>query len=321
MNTLLKKLFSLLAGLLALLLVLGLLYALWCAVAYRDLDTAALLDKYGEGLSFADIHGAQIAYRVDGELGDELPWVLVHSHYFDSLMWQELLAELKPEQAVIRYDLTSHGLSGPEPNGDYSMARDVELLGGLLDHLQVESAVLVGSSLGGNIAFHFAAQYPERSAGLVLINSGGMKRQQSSRRNAAAIPDWFYRVFYFVPTAAYRKFIEWMVADSAVVSDALVERFHDMFRHRGNRRAEMQRMASFDAGEPESVLAAVVAPSLVVWGQQNPQLPVALADDFVGLLVNAPSLRLSVVDGAGHLLPVEKPAELATLLNEFRDSL
>ncbi len=297
------------------------LYALWSALAYRDIDTVTLLEKYGAGAVRAHIDGAQISYRVDGELGDGAPWLLLHSHYFDSLMWQELLAELKPEQAVIRYDLTSHGLSGPEPSGDYSMARDVELLGGLLDHLQVESAVLVGSSLGGNIAFHFAAQYPERSAGLVLINSGGMKRQQSSRRNAAAIPDWFYRVFYFVPTAAYRKFIEWMVADSAVVSDALVERFHDMFRHRGNRRAEMQRMASFDAGEPESVLAAVVAPSLVVWGQQNPQLPVALADDFVGLLVNAPSLRLSVVDGAGHLLPVEKPAELATLLNEFRDSL
>jgi pimeloyl-ACP methyl ester carboxylesterase len=297
------------------------LYALWCAVAYRDIDTAELLEDYGEGVQFAEVGGTTLAYRVDGDLNDSPPWVLLHSHYFDSLMWEGVLAELGTQAPVIRYDLTSHGLSGPDTNADYSMARDVELLAGLLDSLGVDSAFVVGSSLGGNIAFNFAAAYPERTEGLVLINSGGMKRQQSSRRNASGIAPWFYRVFYFVPTTAYRAFIQWMVADEAVVSDTLVQRFHRMFRHRGNRQAEMQRMASFDSGEPAQVLTKVTAPTFIVWGKQNPQLPVELAEEFISLLGNAHSVEKVIVDGAGHLLPFEKPAETATLLNIFRSGL
>lgn len=297
------------------------LYTLWSLVAYRDIDTADLLKHYGEGVQFAEIGGTTLAYRIDGDLQSGPPWVLVHSHYFDSLMWEDMLDELGTDAPVIRYDMTSHGLSGPDKKADYSMARDVDLLAGLLDQLAVNSALVVGSSLGGNIAFNFAAAYPERTRALVLINSGGMKRQQSSRRNASGIAPWFYRVFYFVPTAAYRAFIEWMVVDDAVATDALVQRFHRMFRHSGNRQAEMQRMASFDTGEPAPVLAKVTAPSLILWGKQNPQLPFELADEFVSLLGNAASVEKIVVDGAGHLLPVEKPAETAALLNQFRSGL
>jgi len=297
------------------------LYALWCAMAYRDIDTSVLIERYGEGAQFTEIGGTSVAYRVDGDLKKGPPWVLIHSHYFDALMWDEMLAELGTASAVIRYDMTSHGLSGPDSRADYSMERDVELLTGLLDQLGVESAFVVGSSLGGNIAFNFAAAYPARTEGLVLINSGGLKRQQSSRRNASAIAPWFYRVFYFVPTAAYRAFIEWMVADDSVVTDVLVQRFHDMFRHRGNRQAEMQRMASFDSGEPAQVLAKVTAPTFIVWGKQNPQLPVDLATEFESLLGNARTVEKVIVDGAGHLLPVEKPTETAALLNKFRSGL
>jgi pimeloyl-ACP methyl ester carboxylesterase len=296
-------------------------YALWCAAAYRDIDTSVLIKRYGDGAQFAEIGGTSVAYRVDGDLKNGPPWVLLHSHYFDSLMWEKMLAELGTESAVIRYDMTSHGLSGPDSRAEYSMTRDVELLSGLLDKLNVDSVFIVGSSLGGNIAFNFAANYPARTAALVLINSGGLKRQQTSRRNASGIAPWFYRVFYFVPTAGYRAFIKWMVADDSLVSDALVQRFHDMFRHRGNRQAEMLRMASFDTGEPEQVLAKVLAPTLILWGKQNPQLPLALADEFVGLLGNTRSVEKVIVDGAGHLLPFERPAETATLLNKFRSGL
>lgn len=297
------------------------MYALWCAVAYRDIDTKDLTERYGDGAQFTEISGTKVAYRVDGDLKSGPPWVLLHSHYFDSLMWEEMLLALGTDSPVIRYDMTSHGLTGPDSRADYSMARDLDLLSGLLDQLEVDAAFIVGSSLGGNIAFNFAAAYPARTEGLVLINSGGLKRQQSSKRNASAIPPWFYRVFYFVPTTAYRAFIEWMVADDAPVTDALVQRFHDMFRHSGNRQAEMQRMASFDAGEPAQVLAKIAAPTLILWGKQNPQLPAELAAEFVTLLSNAPVVEKVIVDGAGHLLPVEKPAATAALLNKFRSGI
>ncbi|MFT5889066.1 MAG: pimeloyl-ACP methyl ester carboxylesterase [Zhongshania sp.] len=316
-----RKFIKVLLSTLGVVLLLISAYALWSLIAYRDIATADLLDEYGQGAQVVEIAGTPVAYRIDGDVSQGAPWVLVHSHYFDSLMWDEILKHLSPQHGVIRYDLTSHGLTGPDSQADYSMGRDLELLHGLLTHLKVTSAVVVGSSLGGNIAFHYAAKFPQQTAGLVLINSGGIKRQQTSRRNAASIPDWFYRVFYFVPTAAFQKFITWMVVDEADVSEALLQRFHAMFRHQGNRKAEMQRMSSFDAGQAEAVLAAVTAPTLILWGRENPQLPVELVAEFERLMIGADSLQSVIIDGAGHLLPVEKPAQTAAAMNTFRGRL
>jgi pimeloyl-ACP methyl ester carboxylesterase len=316
-----RKFIKVLLSTLGVILLLISAYALWSLIAYRDIATADLLNEYGQGAQIAEIAGTPVAYRIDGDISQGAPWVLVHSHYFDSLMWDEMLKHLSPAHGVIRYDLTSHGLTGPDSQADYSMSRDVELLHGLLTHLKVTTAVVVGSSLGGNIAFHYAAKFPQQTAGLVLINSGGIKRQQTSRRNAASIPDWFYRVFYFVPTAAFKKFITWMVVDEAVVSEELLQRFHAMFRHQGNRKAEMQRMSSFDAGQAETVLAAVTAPTLILWGRENPQLPVKLVAEFERLLTGSGSLQSVIIDGAGHLLPVEKPAQTAAAMNTFKGRL
>ncbi|MGJ8686575.1 MAG: alpha/beta fold hydrolase [Spongiibacteraceae bacterium] len=288
---------------------------------YRDIAPAELFARYGDGGHRITLDEQSMLYRSDNRQAAKTPLVLIHSHYFDSLMWRPLIAELGDELPIISYDLSSHGLTGPERNGDYSMARDVEILQQLLAHLGLERVALLGSSYGGNVAFHYAAQYPEQVASLVLINSGGLKREQSARRNAAGIPDWFYKVFYFVPTGAYRQFIEWMVFDPAVVTEELVARFHHMFRGAGNRRAELKRMASFDVGAPAAVLANVKAPTLILWGRENPQLPVVQASKFLTMLPAAASAELRIIDQAGHLLPWEKPAETAAELKRFWEAL
>ena len=294
-------------------------YALYAAIAYRDIPTETLLARYGdENLSFADIDRNRIAYRLDGRpLGEAPALLLIHSHYFNSRMWDGWLPYLEDDFSVIRFDLTSHGLTGPDANNDYSMARDLKLMDGLIDTLGIKRVSLVGSSLGGNIAFHYAAEHPAKVDKLVLINSGGLKREQSSKRNAQAIPEWFYRVFYFVPRAAYRAFIEWMVFDSSIVSDAMVEEFHAMFRHAGNRQAELEGMRTFDLGEPGPVLAGITAPALILWGADNPQLPTSHVARFEKALSASPSVTSRVITGAGHLLPVEKPEQSATEAREF----
>lgn len=308
-----------LARIVVALLVLIFAYGLYAVIAYRDVPTETLVARYGgENLSFAQIEGNPIAYRLDGRpLGEAPALLLIHSHYFNSRMWDGWLPYLEGEFSIIRFDLTSHGLTGPDATDDYSMARDLRLLGGLIDALEIDRVSLVGSSLGGNIAFHYAAKNPAKVDKLVLINSGGLKREQSSKRNAQAIPDWFYRVFYFVPELAYRAFIEWMVFDSSIVSDALVEEFHAMFRHRGNRQAELERMRTFDVGEPAPVLATITAPTLILWGADNPQLPISHVSRFEKALSASPAVVSRIISDAGHLLPVEKPEESAMETRDF----
>lgn len=277
-------------------------YAHW---AWRDLPAAMLEQKYGGSeLRSAVVDGVTLRYKLEGS-GPAL--VLVHSHYLDMGLWDGWMAALTPHYTVLRPDLTGHGLTGPDPTGTYNVGRDVALLDGLLKHLQIEKFSIVGSSLGGNIAFTLAAQQPQRVRALVLINSGGLKRVNS--RSRGEIPAWADHLMPLIPPAALRYFLRWMTEDDRVVTDEEAERFVDLWRREGNRVAELARLRQFEIGEPDPLLAAIAAPTLVLWGQDNPQLPSELATQFEQKLTGAAHVQRKLYPGAGHVLPLERPAE------------
>jgi pimeloyl-ACP methyl ester carboxylesterase len=282
-----------------------LLWVLWSLLAYRDIPVEVLEQRYGDdSLSVIDIEGVPLRYRVEGE---GPPLLLIHSHYFNMRMWNDWVTPLAAHFRVIRFDMTSHGLTGPEATQDYSMERDLALILGLLDHLGIDRFSVAGSSLGGNMAFHLAGRYPERVEKLALINSGGIPRK-GSRGTQGTIPAWVDYVSYLVPTAAFRSFLEWMIIDDSLVSDELVEEFHQMFRREGNRFAEFNRLRGFKVGDPTEVLAAVQAPVLIMWGEDNPQLPTSQVGKFEDLLTGAESVQRRIYPGVGHVIPLEIPA-------------
>lgn len=328
-GSLTRKIFRGLGTLLFFIAALILLYGMWSLFAYRDISAEDLHQQYGGNVQQVYIDGVNLHYRLDGlpieptsvndtEPTSQAPIVLlIHNHYFNSLMWDGWVAEMQDQFSIIRYDLTSHGFTGPEPNSDYSIERDSFLIEALLAHLGVNKAAIVGSSLGGNIAFYYTAKHPEQVSHLVLVNSGGLKRKQSSGRNAEAIPDWFYKVLYFVPRVAWRSFIEWMAENDAVVTNEVVQQFHSMLRREGNRKAEMRRMASFKSGEPDQILAEITAPVLIQWGEQNPQLPASSVESFKTRLVRSQKVESKIYAGAGHLLPLELPEASAADAAQF----
>lgn len=306
-------------GVLVALLLLIVGYVIVANILWRDIDRADLVAQYGgDNLHVVDLDGVAMHYRLDGD-PTAPALLLIHSHYFDSRMWDQWVTALRDEYFVIRFDMTSHGLTGPEPDHDYSMTRDVDLIEALLAALNIDQVAAVGSSLGGNMAFHLAARPNTPVTKLALVNSGGLPKAQSSSRNAAAIPDWAWRILYLVPTRAWRAFIEWMVVRDETVSEELVQRFHDMQRLQGNRRAEMTRMATFDVGDPYPVLARIEQPVLILWGEDNPQLPVAQMHALATAMPNAASIEKHALPGVGHLLPVEVPQAVTVLENFLRD--
>lgn len=304
----------LLRGLAALLIaIVGYVaYAHW---AWRDIPVAALEARYGSpALGTAVVAGLPIRYELLGDAGKPV-LVLIHSHYLDMGMWDGWRAALAPHYRLLRFDLAGHGLTGPDASGRYSVARDVQLLDGLLQQLGIADVALVGSSLGGNIAFTFAARQPQRVKALVLVNSGGLKRANS--RRSGQIPAWADQLMPLIPPFALNRFLRWMAAGNVPLANALTPRFVDSWRREGNRPAELARLRQFETGEPAPVLAAITAPTLILWGEANPQLPVALAGQFASLLTAAKSVQSKTYAGAGHLLPVERPAETAAAVRTF----
>lgn len=133
--------------------------------SFSDLD-------YGLPVETVDVEGTTLAYIDVGEG----PQTLVLIHGLGSYMpaWRNNVAALSEHARVIALDLPGYGQSD-KPLAPYSMRYFVAKIRGLLDALGVENPVLVGHSMGGQIAMTYALQHPQEVAGLVLASPAGLE--------------------------------------------------------------------------------------------------------------------------------------------------
>jgi len=115
-------------------------------------------------------------YIDDGGDGS-LPVVFVHSLAGNTQQWSAQLSHIRTTRRAIALDLRGHGQSSSPENDDYSidsMAQDVQTV---VDQLGIERFILVGHSMGGSVAGAYAGVYPERVAGLLLVDPSGDSTQ------------------------------------------------------------------------------------------------------------------------------------------------
>ncbi|HEB28973.1 MAG TPA: alpha/beta hydrolase [Porticoccus sp.] len=299
---------------LALLLAVVIFYVAWVLIAFRDIPISELEAKYGgDNLQRHEVDGVSIAYKVEGQ-GPVV--VLIHSHYWTMRFWQPWVDELKQHYTVIRYDLTSHGLTGPDPTEDYSRKRASQLLEGLLDHIGVDKVSLVGSSTGGAIAFYYAATRPEQVRDLVMINTPGMPRL-SNKYMERGLPAWGGYAFYLMPQEIFRAFLKAPIVDKSLITDEVLAEFHEMYRGPGNRMAEFHRMKGWERTDPAPLLKNITVPTLIVWGEENPQLPLESVELFEQRLINASRVEKIIYPNVGHIVPFEIPEQSVIDVEKF----
>ncbi|WGL18467.1 alpha/beta hydrolase [Microbulbifer bruguierae] len=285
-------------------LTLLVLFALYGGYAYRD---HALRDtEFSDGISYLDVGPAEIAFRAEGlDHGDITPVILVHAMFFHMGMWDDWAAELAHSRPVYRFDVPGHGLSSLAADGDYSLQSTMHTLQAFMDQQGIDKAILVGASMGGATLFNFAAEHPHRVEKLVLVNSGGLEGHDKSDAENGGLPDGAYWVLRYLPDWSLNQFVDWLTADNRA-SDAFKSDFIRVFRNIDTRRGIIGRMQDFKSPHTESVLPQIPVPTLVMWGEKNPQLPVAQAERFKTLIERSGNpVTLRIYPGAGHLLPVE----------------
>lgn len=114
---------------------------------------------------YADIDKGRLYYEVTGR-GPAV--VLGHAGIADLRMWDTQVEPLSERFTVVRYDVRGFGRSSA-PKGDFHPEQDLR---GLLDHLEIARAAMVGVSMSGGIAVDFAVSYPERLWALVPVAAG-----------------------------------------------------------------------------------------------------------------------------------------------------
>jgi pimeloyl-ACP methyl ester carboxylesterase len=279
-----------------------------------DRPRAALEARYATPPSrFVEVMGLRMHLRDTGPRG--APAVLMLHGFGSSLhTWEDWARGLEGERRVVRIDLPGFGLTGSDPARDYSDARAVAVLAALLDGLGLAQVDLIGSSMGGRIAWRFAADRPERVRRLVLLAPDGYAAYGIEYDTPVRVPPLLRLLPYTLPKPLFRQTATAAYADPAAMPPEVLERYYEMTLAPGVRQAILDRTAGHMLARPEPFLRRIRAPVLLLWGERDRMVPVANAADYGREL---PDSRLVVLPGLGHVPMEEDPARSLAPVRDF----
>jgi len=264
---------------------------------------------------FLPVEGGRLYYETAGQ---GQPLVMIHAGIADSRMWTPQWDAFAQRCRVIRYDTRGYGKTTTD-SVEFSNRADLQAL---LDHLEVEQAVVIGCSRGGQIAVDFTLEFPERVRALIPVAAGlgGFQFEE--------------------PKHEREKFIEmdqlYDKGDFARLTDLEVEVWVDGFQRTPDqvdpqvRKTVRQMIAANYArkdGEPKPIvlappaagrLAEIKAPTLVIVGDLDTSDTRAAAE---ALARGIPGAKYYVVKGTAHLPNMERPDEFNHIVLEFLSAL
>ncbi len=276
----------------------------------RDLLEA----RYGGPPSeFLSVAGLRLHVRDTGP--KNAPAVIMLHGLGSSLQtWEPWAQTLSARFRVIRFDLPGFGLTGADPTGDYSDERGMAVLLALMDALSVPHAALIGNSMGGKLAWMFAATYPARVDRLVLVSPDGYASPGFEYGKRAEVPLIARLLPYTLPRWMLRANLTPAYADPSRLTDAVVDRYRDLMLAPGVRRALLERTAQVELQPPEPLLGRIEAPTLLVWGERDALIPFSNAQDYMKTVRHS---RLVSFADLGHVPQEEAPARSLAPVEAF----
>lgn len=242
------------------------------------------------------------------------PIILLHGFGSSLQTWEPWAQALSTDFRVIRLDLPGSGLTGADPTGSYSDARFIEILLALLERLQLARVSLIGNSVGGRLAWKFAALEPSRVVKLVLISPDGFASPGFEYGRPADVPLTLQLVKFTLPRALLRMNLEAAYANPKALTDDVLTRYYDLMLAPGARSAMINRLQQTVLIDPVPLLRRIRAPTLILWGEEDHMIPVSNSSDYLAAIPGSKLVRLPEV---GHVPQEEAPRTSLLPVREF----
>lgn len=269
-----------------------------------------------------------ISYLVQGaEYGTDGAVVLLHDIPAGAFAWESVLSQLAGlNRAVYAIDMLGYGASDHPWPADTSVWGQADVLALLLKRLHLTNVILVGHGLGGGVAQVLASRlYREETAALVLVDT--ICYQQAFAENWP-LPDMEKRRDFDAPK---QTSVEDMIRDlRAALPGAVIDskRFADvidsyitpwdselgkevLYQH-------VRLLIPYYVNSVSTDLSIIGKPTLIIWGEQDQQLPVKYAHR---LHREIPNSQLVLIPNVGHLTPFDAPDTVASAIADFANTL
>ena len=281
------------------------------AARARAVIDAGLPEDDGAGpvVETVEAGGRKVSYAGAGDSGDVV--LLVHGYGGDRNSWLFLQEPLAARHRVYALDLPGHGTSAKDV-GDGSVDLLADAVLGVLDAVGPDRAHLVGHSLGGAVVLAAAARAPGRIASLTLFAPAGF---------GPSINAGYVRGFAAAQTRRELKpLVGQLFADEQLVTRQVVDDLLAYKRLDGVDAALAALAETLLDGDEQRIDSAAavralgeVVPVTVVWGSADRIIPAEQASSVAAV---APGAAVRVIDGAGHMPHMERPAEAQAAVEE-----
>ncbi len=277
------------------------------AIASQEPD----FKPYYDTERWIDMDGVKIC-RLDAGEGD--PLILLHGWAGNAWNWSAVYDALAENRRVIVVDLPGHGKSGCPEGFGFSVPDYADFLARFMDEMEIERAAVAGNSMGGAIAAHFALRHPGRLNELVLVDAAGTEHITPMLKLAGLVVT--------KSTVIPLIHLAFPVNDETTAAlpeperrrVELAEKLYASERRDCAGKALARAMRSLGRHTLDEELEAIDAPTLVIWGSNDPLVPLEAGKRYARKI---PGARLVVIEEGDHTPMQHKPAEFVEVIENF----
>jgi pimeloyl-ACP methyl ester carboxylesterase len=267
---------------------------------------------------FIEVDGLRVHYQEAGK-PDSPVVILIHGFASSNLVWSKVLLELAEEGfRVLAPDLLGYGYSDKPKQLDYTITRQSQMVVGFMRRLEIDSAVLVGSSYGGAVAATVALDHPELVDKLVLV--GAVTNNRPTRYmlmrlfGSPIIGDILSPLLVGSRRLLRRRMKRVYDRHAWAMDEKRVDARHIPLRTRGVHRAIIRTVRRWDAERVSRDAHTMTRPTLILWGENDREVSI---EDGRRIHEQIPNSRLFVFRECGHLPHEEYPEEFVELVADF----
>lgn len=255
------------------------------------------------------INGGMIHYEESGS-GD--PLVLLHGFPLDSRMWEAQRADLSSRARVITPDLPGFGKSSPPaPFTIESMADDIHVF---LQAIGALPCILGGLSMGGYVALNYVLKYPSDLRGLILVDTRSEAENEQGKQGRQKMIDL---VRASGPKAVADQMQPKMLSrDTVEHRPAQVRILRQMMEACPAKTIEYALAAMRNRRDVSGDLSSIKVPTLILVGDADSITPPSMAEAMQQKISGSQRL---IIQGAGHMSPLEQPAQVNRAIRNFLD--
>ncbi len=253
------------------------------------------------------------------EAGEGVPLLAVHGALTSARSFAHLLEAPPRRCRVVAVDLPGHGRSPAPPSPHKGWAGLSECLIALTEALALDEVHLLGHSMGGGISAYTAATHPERIRSLILIDSVTLPFSLPLKGRIPLIPVVGELVFlHLYGEPMFRRFFR----DDIFFDEGKIDRERMSAYYRefdGNRRTALTAVRmSAEPGPVARALSAITCPTLVLWGRNDPLIPLFVGEQTAAQI---PGAALSIIERCGHSPLEEAPKPALRAIIDFWENV